>query len=64
MVPTNKTLMGMRKKANDPVDPQVYTEDDVRPLFARWAALHNVRTGLSLAGFAVAILNFLDIYRL
>lgn len=59
--PVNNVLMGMRKAADA---EHTYAEADVAPLFARWAALHNVRVALSAAGFALALLGTLGAVRL
>mmetsp|Transcript_13548 Transcript_13548/g.19995 ORF Transcript_13548/g.19995 Transcript_13548/m.19995 type:complete len:158 (-) Transcript_13548:73-546(-) len=54
---TNETLMA--KKTLDIITP----DDDkkVKDLVTQWGKLHDVRTGLSLVGFAVAIAAALDL---
>jgi hypothetical protein len=51
MAETNTTLMGKKpQKCQTPDD-----DKEAKDLVTKWGKLHNVRTGLSLVGFAVAI---------
>jgi hypothetical protein len=54
---TNDTLMGMK-----PMDLRTPDADEeAKALVTKWGKLHHVRTGLSLVGFAAAIVAALDL---
>ena len=60
--PLNKVLLIMRKRAS--TNAETYTAADIEPGLGRWAKLHNVRAAMSAAGFALAILCELNLFRL
>jgi hypothetical protein len=60
--PLNNVLLGMRKLAS--ANEETYTAADIEPKFAKWATLHNVRAALSAAGFAVALVCELSVWRI